>query len=317
MKDLQPNEQEIAARVFHHLVTPSGTKIAHTAPDLAEYAKLPQEPLEPLLERLASGAGGRLLRSVAPPLDQPMARRYEIFHDVLAPAILNWHRRYMERRTQEEIRREEQERQKRLQEQTEREHALTQARRLRWGVIGLSFMLLAMIALAGFAFQQRNAANQQRDVAERAQEEAIRAKEDEVAQRQKAENALEVLKSIDSAAKSTSDSVKAKDFTKLPLRIYIHIRDEQQRQRAKQIEKELEGKGFVVPGIERVVKGPPKNQLRYFRESEANKAKANEIVEILRSLKVDAVPAYISGYEYSTVIGLGYYEIWFTPDALK
>ena len=30
--------QDVAARIFNHLVTPSGTKIAHGAGDLAEYA---------------------------------------------------------------------------------------------------------------------------------------------------------------------------------------------------------------------------------------------------------------------------------------
>ena len=32
MSALPPNEQDIAARVFHYLVTPSGTKIAHSVP---------------------------------------------------------------------------------------------------------------------------------------------------------------------------------------------------------------------------------------------------------------------------------------------
>ena len=52
--------------VFHHLVTPSGTKIAHTAPDLADYADRPGAELEPILETL-SGPGIRILRPVAPP----------------------------------------------------------------------------------------------------------------------------------------------------------------------------------------------------------------------------------------------------------
>jgi phage baseplate assembly protein W len=42
MSTLLPNEQDIAASVFHYLVTPSGTKIAHTIHDLIEYAGLPQ-----------------------------------------------------------------------------------------------------------------------------------------------------------------------------------------------------------------------------------------------------------------------------------
>ena len=38
---LSARQQDVAAAIFHHLVTPSGTKIAHTAPDLADYVQLP------------------------------------------------------------------------------------------------------------------------------------------------------------------------------------------------------------------------------------------------------------------------------------
>jgi hypothetical protein len=93
MSALPPNEEDIAARVFHYLVTPSGTKIAHSVGDLAEYAKLPETKLAPVLEKL-SGTGVRVLRPVAPPVGLPGALRYEIFHDVLAPAILDWRARY-------------------------------------------------------------------------------------------------------------------------------------------------------------------------------------------------------------------------------
>jgi Novel STAND NTPase 1 len=93
MSALPPNEEDIAARVFHYLVTPSGTKIAHSVRDLAEYAKLPETRLAPVLEKL-SGTAIRILCSVAPPAGLPVALRYEIFHDVLAPAIMDWRARY-------------------------------------------------------------------------------------------------------------------------------------------------------------------------------------------------------------------------------
>src|SRR5207247_1633183 len=38
LSDLSPDEKDIAAALFDHLITPSGTKIAHEASDLAEYA---------------------------------------------------------------------------------------------------------------------------------------------------------------------------------------------------------------------------------------------------------------------------------------
>lgn len=94
MTKLSIDEQRIAASIFNFLVTPSGTKIAHTAADLAAYSKQPQTKVAEILEKIASG-GIRLLRTVPPPPDNPAAdSRYEIFHDVLAPSVLDWRTRF-------------------------------------------------------------------------------------------------------------------------------------------------------------------------------------------------------------------------------
>jgi WD40 repeat protein len=92
MGGLSAQDQEVAARIFRYLVTPSGTKIAHTERDLAIYVGLPRERVAVVLERLAQG-GVRVLRAVEPPLERPDQIRYEIFHDVLVPAILDWRTR--------------------------------------------------------------------------------------------------------------------------------------------------------------------------------------------------------------------------------
>jgi WD40 repeat protein len=86
MAELGPAERDIAARVFHQLVTPSGTKIAHTLRDLADYADATPEALLPMLEKLAAK---RILRPVDPPPGE-MIPRFEVFHDVLAAAVLDW-----------------------------------------------------------------------------------------------------------------------------------------------------------------------------------------------------------------------------------
>jgi conflict system STAND superfamily ATPase len=93
MSTLSDADQTIAAAVFRFLVTPSGAKITYTARDLAEYVDLDEPQLVPILERLAMG-DVRILRAVAPPTDGPAAMRYQIFHDVLAPAILDWRTRF-------------------------------------------------------------------------------------------------------------------------------------------------------------------------------------------------------------------------------
>jgi WD40 repeat protein len=90
---LQPQERAIAARIFQYLVTPAGTKIAYPVMDLAKQAEINPTDLNTVLEKLGRG-DLRILRRVGPPLDQPDAgERYEIFHDVLAPAILDWQQR--------------------------------------------------------------------------------------------------------------------------------------------------------------------------------------------------------------------------------
>jgi hypothetical protein len=104
MQNLPPAEQEIAAQIFRFLVTPSGTKIAFSLPDLAEYAKVEPRLLAPVLEKLA-GPEVRILRPVASPFGQAGATRYEIFHDVMAPAVLDWRARYIQE--QERIKTEE------------------------------------------------------------------------------------------------------------------------------------------------------------------------------------------------------------------
>jgi WD40 repeat protein len=182
MKALPQNEQDVAARVFHYLVTPSGTKIAHTIPDLAGYSELPREHLLPVMEKL-SGGDIRILRGVVPPPDQPDEPRYEIFHDVLAPAILDWRRRHVqklelaqaERRAADESAQREREatemeraaaRQRELEQdralateqqrraEAERQRELERTRLLTGGLIVSGILVLIMVFLALIAFRQ-------------------------------------------------------------------------------------------------------------------------------------------------------------------
>ena len=82
---LEPGGREIAARLFNHLVTPSGTKIAHSVDDLARYAGTDDEHLRPVLNDLVVS---RIVRPM--PARNGAGPRYEIFHDVLADAVIAW-----------------------------------------------------------------------------------------------------------------------------------------------------------------------------------------------------------------------------------
>ena len=87
---LSADEQELAASVFRYLVTPSGTKIAHRVDDLAEYAGAPPAAVASVLGKLAAG-GTRVVRPAG-------EDAYEIYHDVLAGAVLDWRARYLHAR---------------------------------------------------------------------------------------------------------------------------------------------------------------------------------------------------------------------------
>jgi len=157
MDALSAPERDAAAAVFHHLVTPSGTKIAHTAFDLADYAELPQTTLVPVLEKL-SGSRIRVLRPVAPPVDQPGAPRYQIFHDVLGPAVLDWRRRHLHAQEQAEAAAQAEEERRRIEAQAradERARTAGRLRRLRLALVVVVVMLLAGLAVFSYLALRR------------------------------------------------------------------------------------------------------------------------------------------------------------------
>lgn len=91
MNNLSAEEQETAGSIFRYMVTPSGSKIAYTVADLEYYAR-PESPLQPVLEKLCR-RDVRIMRTLSLP-GEPENTRYEIYHDVLAPAVLDWRTRF-------------------------------------------------------------------------------------------------------------------------------------------------------------------------------------------------------------------------------
>jgi WD40 repeat protein len=134
-------ERDLVARLFNYLVTPSGTKIAHAVDDLARYADEDTASLEPVLATLDAA---RILRRVPGRAGGPA--RYEIFHDVLAPAVLAWRTRHEAERALERER---------------------EAARRRHGRVAL-IAALALVALAGTAALAVWALSQRADAREKA-----------------------------------------------------------------------------------------------------------------------------------------------------
>jgi WD40 repeat protein len=156
MDELSAEDEDVAARVFRQLVTPSGTKIAHLPSDLAALENVESAQLGRVLETLAAA---RILRPVSPPpgVAEP---RFEIFHDVLAPAVLDWRARYV--RTQEHAELEERARQAQQREHQERRRA----RIFRSLALGALAALVLALAALGYAWDQKRAADGQRRLAE-------------------------------------------------------------------------------------------------------------------------------------------------------
>jgi WD40 repeat protein len=150
---LTPAEKDVAARMFDHLVTPSGTKIAHEAGDLARYARTPEGDIIPVLTKLGNE---RILRSVAG--NGTRGSRYELFHDVLAEPVLAWKAAH---ETHTELDRQKAE--------SEKRH-----RRLLRLVAVAAVALLVMAGVTVFALTQRSEARSQARLA-RARELAARA----------------------------------------------------------------------------------------------------------------------------------------------
>ena len=156
--DLSDDDRETAVDVLHHLVTPSGTKIALAASDLAEYTSRSAGELGTLLERLAR-SDTRILRPVQPPQGRTDGTRFEISHDLLAPAILDWGRRRRAARLERE--KEAAERQV----QTERRRA----RIFRALAIGSAALLIGATVLAVVAGTAEQSAQKARNDAQSAE----------------------------------------------------------------------------------------------------------------------------------------------------
>jgi hypothetical protein len=155
-------ERDAAGAIFQFLVTPSGTKIALGADDLAQYARRKPDEIQSLLLKLSSGEN-RILTPVAPPPDQPARESYQIFHDVLAGAVLEWRNRYVqaaekaaaEAKAEEQRLRAEEEWQRAEREKEAAGKLRTQKRWLMALLLGMGILLLAVGVLGYIASTQR------------------------------------------------------------------------------------------------------------------------------------------------------------------
>jgi cell division protein FtsB len=94
-------------------------------------------------------------------------------------------------------------------------------------------------------------------------------------------------------------------------RIYLHIGDESQRQRARRIAGELKQAGYLVPGIENVGerRRPRSTEVRYYARTDAEKDEAQKIIALLQGWGIKAKTERID-----VASKPWQYEIWFGSD---
>ena len=144
---LDDREQDAAALMFDHLVTPSGTKIAHRVTDLAQFARVREVEAATMLAVLGRE---RIVR----PLDEGGGGgdRYEIFHDVLGAAVVGWRGRH--------------------QLAAERARARKRQRRLAAVALASLTAVAVMVGVTLYALSERSQAQKQTKVAVAASAEA-------------------------------------------------------------------------------------------------------------------------------------------------
>jgi hypothetical protein len=244
MDALSPQEQETAVRIFRHLVTPGGTKIALTASDLAYFTELPEPALEEVLRTLSRG-DGRILRSAD--------AGYEIFHDVLAPAVLDWRRRFLEKKR----------------------------RRQRQLVSGAAVLIgaVALLVLVVFAVSQRyeaQLAEQRADSVESALVRFAREREAQLAQGAGGDSVL-----VDSVV-APVDTLSAPEVQPL---VYVQFRGGVSRNLVDELRAELDRLGMLAPGAERITQSSFTSHVSYFHEEDS--ALATTLAGITRRFFAD------------------------------
>lgn len=154
MGKLDESERETAASILRFLVTSTGAKIAQQPSSLAAWADLGPQNVRDVLAKLSSRQDMRILRKVTVPNQE---ERFELFHDVLGPAIVAWRARHVQ---EQQIAHEREE--AAIIYRVERQRV----RRLRWALVAGAIMLLAMSSLTVFALKKQREAGTERSKAE-------------------------------------------------------------------------------------------------------------------------------------------------------
>ncbi|MEO6726327.1 MAG: hypothetical protein ABIU20_01190 [Blastocatellia bacterium] len=131
-----------------------------------------------------------------------------------------------------------------------------------------------------------------------------------------AQEANQIAKDVSQSADKTLAASVQRQVDTIQPRVYVHIRNENQRGPAKQIEQKLEAIGFNVPGIQRLDAAPSNTEMRYFRQDD--KQDAEKMISLLQEQGViDAQAKYVPGNENSRAMRPKHFELWFSANSLR
>ena len=304
LSGLSADEQELCARVFDRLVTPSGAKVAVRLKDLKSYAgdlaaKVPQ--LTRVLDQKRI-----LARSQAPPGEPEDNDQYQIIHDVMAAGVLDWRTRFVEARKLEEMK-------------ASAAAALAQ-RRARLFKLWAAPAIIALAVVSGLmlylyldAEEARGKAEEARGKAEEARgkaEEAL-AREKRAREQQDAINALWAERRVEGQMASTkaepASSSQAQVVASKSL-VYLQFVDPGQKALAERLRAQLDKESrYRVPGVQQVGAAPSRTELRYFRPED--EPAAGELADLLKEWNFGGIGVrLVKGYESS--VQLKQFEIW-------
>ena len=149
MEQLDEESQAVCASFFDRLVTPTGSKVACSRDDLERWADSLAPKVPGVLETLTNN---RILRTVVQSVEKLNTTSYEIYHDVLAQAVLSWRARYIGERQRAELERKIKEANARALEKEKNNQRLM----VLGGCLGVAFIIAAVFAF--YAFSQKNRA---------------------------------------------------------------------------------------------------------------------------------------------------------------
>jgi len=208
----------------------------------------------------------------------------------------------------------------------EREFLDRSRKRDFWGtllspkVVGIAMFVivfLAGLAICGLLLQNEASAAMQK--ADKAQHAAAQAVVQTIVESQNAilaanQQTLQAQTVLSLQAKTPED-LSATPVTAVRARIYPEVWNATQKQEFATALATLPRAGFSVMRFETITVGPSKNDLRYFKNANANEA--NQIAALLAKAGLTVQVVYVAGFEANSNIRDRTYELWAAkpPDA--